>query len=79
MTGFDEHNTILLPPREPGGKLPPELTDHYEEQMKKLEEAERARREQEGGFFVPASFGHHFSADIRCHTEFIFGQFRLFA
>ena len=47
MKGYDEYNTVLLPPRDPGSKLPAELTDYYEEQMKKLEEAERLRREQQ--------------------------------
>ena len=47
MKGYDEYNTMLLPPRDPGTKLPGELTDYYEEQMKKLEEVERLRREQQ--------------------------------
>ncbi|KAK3085440.1 hypothetical protein FSP39_003318 [Pinctada imbricata] len=47
MKGYDEYNTILLPPRNPGEKLPPELVEFYDEQMKKLEESERARREAE--------------------------------
>ncbi|XP_046359897.2 hydrocephalus-inducing protein homolog isoform X3 [Haliotis rufescens] len=47
MKGYDEYNTILLPPRNPGDKLPSELLDHYDEQMKKLEEEERIKREAE--------------------------------
>ncbi|XP_052230840.1 hydrocephalus-inducing protein-like isoform X4 [Dreissena polymorpha] len=47
MKGYDEFNTILLPPRGASEKLPPELTEFYEEQMQKLEEAEKARREAE--------------------------------
>ncbi|XP_053402100.1 hydrocephalus-inducing protein homolog isoform X11 [Mercenaria mercenaria] len=47
MKGYDEYNTILLPPRPPGEKLPPELLEYYEEQMLKLEESEKARREAE--------------------------------
>ena len=47
MKGYDEYNTVLLPPRDPGVKLPGELTDYYEEQMKKLEEVEKARREEQ--------------------------------
>jgi hydrocephalus-inducing protein len=43
MKGYDEFNTILLPPRTSGEKLPQELLDYYEEQMKKLEEAESVR------------------------------------
>jgi hypothetical protein len=30
MKGYDEYNTILLPPRPPGEKLPPELLEFYE-------------------------------------------------
>ncbi|XP_071173399.1 hydrocephalus-inducing protein homolog isoform X10 [Mytilus edulis] len=45
MKGYDEYNTILLPPRNSGDRLPHELLDYYDEQMKKLEESERARKE----------------------------------
>ena len=44
MKGYDEYSTLLLPPRPPGDKLPKELLDYYDEQLKKLEEAENARR-----------------------------------
>ena len=44
MKGYDEMNTILLPPRNPGDKLPQELLDYYDEQMKRLEEQERLRK-----------------------------------
>nr|KAG5712964.1 hypothetical protein BaRGS_021758 [Batillaria attramentaria] len=47
MRGYDEYNTILLPPRPPGEKLPHELLDFYDEQMKKLEEEERAKEAEE--------------------------------
>jgi hydrocephalus-inducing protein len=30
MKGYDEYNTILLPPRAAGEKLPLELQDYYE-------------------------------------------------
>ena len=30
MKGYDEFNTILLPPRTAGDKLPPELIEYYE-------------------------------------------------
>ncbi|XP_055892829.1 hydrocephalus-inducing protein homolog isoform X5 [Biomphalaria glabrata] len=42
MKGYDEYNTLLLPPRSVGGKLPQELLDYYEEQLKKAEEEEKA-------------------------------------
>lgn len=47
MKGYDEYQTILLPPRGHGEKLPPELLDYYEEQIRKMEDAEKARREAE--------------------------------
>ncbi|CAD5117498.1 DgyrCDS6267 [Dimorphilus gyrociliatus] len=43
--GYDEYETILLPPREHGEKLPLELTEYYDNQMKKLEEADKARKD----------------------------------
>jgi len=30
MKGYDEYNTILLPPRNPGDRLPTELLDYFE-------------------------------------------------
>ena len=30
MKGYDEYNTILLPPRNPGDRLPHELLDYFE-------------------------------------------------
>ena len=29
MVGYDEQNTILLPPRVPGSQLPKQLLEHY--------------------------------------------------
>ena len=40
MRGYDEFNTILLPPRSPGEELPKELFDAYNEMRQKKEEAE---------------------------------------
>ena len=45
MKGYDEHGTILLPPRIPGEKLPSELVEHYEELKKTAEEEEKAKAE----------------------------------
>lgn len=45
MKGYDEYNTILLPPRQPGEKLPKEVTDSFEEQQRKKEEEEKAQAE----------------------------------
>ncbi len=33
MKGYDEYNTILLPPRAPSDKLPFELTEYYDGMM----------------------------------------------
>lgn len=30
LKGYDEYNTILLPPRAPGDPLPKQLLEHYE-------------------------------------------------
>lgn len=46
MKGYDEYNTILLPPRATAEKLPPELLEYYEEQVRKIEEEQKARREE---------------------------------
>ncbi|KAH9493176.1 hypothetical protein Btru_021958, partial [Bulinus truncatus] len=46
MKGYDEYNTLLLPPRSVGGKLPHELLDYYEEQVKKAEEEEKAAAQE---------------------------------
>ncbi len=45
IRGYDEYNTILLPPRGINEKLPIELYDFYEEQIKKLEEEEKKQKE----------------------------------
>ncbi|XP_062997557.1 hydrocephalus-inducing protein homolog [Elgaria multicarinata webbii] len=34
LKGYDTHNILLLPPRIPGEKLPPEVLEYYEEQKK---------------------------------------------
>jgi len=43
VKGYDEYNTILLPPRPPGEKLPKEVTESYLEQQSKKEEEEKAQ------------------------------------
>lgn len=45
MKGYDEYNTILLPPRQPGEKLPQEVTDAYDEQQRKKEAEEKEKAE----------------------------------
>ncbi|XP_078688637.1 hydrocephalus-inducing protein-like [Branchiostoma floridae x Branchiostoma belcheri] len=41
MKGYDEQNTLLLPPRSPGEGLPFELQDFYQEYKKKEEETQQ--------------------------------------
>ena len=53
MKGYDEYNTILLPPRQPGDKLPQEITDAYNEQQRKKEAEEKERAVEEGVEGVP--------------------------
>ncbi|EDV21657.1 uncharacterized protein TRIADDRAFT_30117, partial [Trichoplax adhaerens] len=48
MKGYDEYNTLLLPPRQPGDKLPDELIDAYHDAQKKKEE-EKARQSSKLG------------------------------
>ncbi|KAM3920677.1 hydrocephalus-inducing protein homolog [Leptodactylus fuscus] len=41
LKGYDAENTLLLPPRSPGEKLPPEILDYYEEKRRLQEEKEK--------------------------------------
>ncbi|XP_064239335.1 hydrocephalus-inducing protein homolog [Aotus nancymaae] len=43
MKGYDSYNTLLLPPRNPGEKLPPELYEYFKEMKKSKEEQIRAK------------------------------------
>ncbi|XP_059507551.1 hydrocephalus-inducing protein homolog [Stegostoma tigrinum] len=43
MKGYSSDNTLLLPPRQPGNKLPFELLDYYKEQSLTQEEQEQAK------------------------------------
>ena len=45
MKGYDEYNTILLPPRQPGEKLPQEVTDAFNEQQRQKEAADKEKAE----------------------------------
>ena len=51
MKGYDEYNTILLPPREAGSDLPKELIEAYKEMSKKRGEklSQTQIVEDEGG------------------------------
>ncbi|KAM6177458.1 hydrocephalus-inducing protein homolog [Erethizon dorsatum] len=43
LKGYDSHNTLLLPPRPPGEKLPPELYEYFKEMRKSKEEQMKAK------------------------------------
>ncbi|XP_074864560.1 hydrocephalus-inducing protein homolog isoform X2 [Carettochelys insculpta] len=43
MKGYDSHNILLLPPRIPGEKLPPELLEYYKDQKRILDEQTKAK------------------------------------
>ena len=45
IRGYDEYNTILLPPRNPNEKLPNELYEYFEDQLKKLDEEEKKQKQ----------------------------------
>lgn len=45
MKGYDEYNTILLPPRQPGEKLPQEVIDAFNEQQRKKEAEDKEKAE----------------------------------
>ena len=46
MKGYDEYNTILLPPRQPGDTLPQELLDAYAVLQKKKDEEKSQKQQQ---------------------------------
>ncbi|XP_052022456.1 hydrocephalus-inducing protein homolog [Apodemus sylvaticus] len=43
LKGYDSYNTLLLPPRNPGEKLPQEVYDYFKEMKKSKEEYMKAR------------------------------------
>ncbi|KAG8523663.1 Hydrocephalus-inducing protein, partial [Galemys pyrenaicus] len=43
LKGYDSYNTLLLPPRQPGEKLPPELYEHFKEMKRCKEEQMKAK------------------------------------
>uniref|UniRef100_A0A803TEP1 HYDIN axonemal central pair apparatus protein n=1 Tax=Anolis carolinensis TaxID=28377 RepID=A0A803TEP1_ANOCA len=47
LKGYDSHHVLLLPPRIPGEKLPPEVLEFYEEQKKIQGDQEAANLDQE--------------------------------
>lgn len=51
MKGYDEYNTILLPPRKAGDQLPSEISGHYYEQEKMKEQNEKKKAETAAKIF----------------------------
>ncbi|NWY49823.1 HYDIN protein, partial [Chionis minor] len=43
LKDYDCHNTLLLPPRAPGEKLPPEILEYYEDQKKLQDEQAKSK------------------------------------
>lgn len=43
LKGYDSYNTLLLPPRDPGEKLPQEVYDYFKEVKKSKEEHTKAK------------------------------------
>jgi hydrocephalus-inducing protein len=43
LKGYDSYNTLLLPPRTPGEKLPPEVYEYFKEINKSKEEQMKAK------------------------------------
>ena len=43
LKGYDSYNTLLLPPRNPGEKLPQEVYDYFKEMKKSKEEYMKAK------------------------------------
>ncbi|XP_027261798.1 hydrocephalus-inducing protein homolog isoform X2 [Cricetulus griseus] len=43
LKGYDSYNTLLLPPRNPGDKLPQEIYDYFKEMKKSKEEQMKAK------------------------------------
>ncbi|XP_048648423.1 hydrocephalus-inducing protein homolog isoform X1 [Marmota marmota marmota] len=47
LKGYDSYNTLLLPPRSPGEKLPPELYEYFKEVKKSKEEQLKAQENED--------------------------------
>ncbi|KFV73572.1 Hydrocephalus-inducing protein, partial [Struthio camelus australis] len=43
LKDYDCHNTLLLPPRAPGEKLPPEVLEYYEDQKRQQDEQAKSK------------------------------------
>ncbi|XP_075621905.1 hydrocephalus-inducing protein homolog [Balearica regulorum gibbericeps] len=49
LKDYDGHNILLLPPRAPGEKLPPELLEYYQDQKRLQDEQTKSKPGEAGG------------------------------
>ncbi|NXJ80823.1 HYDIN protein, partial [Trogon melanurus] len=49
LKDYDCHNTLLLPPRAPGEKLPPELLEYYQDQKRLQDEQAKSKTGESAG------------------------------
>ncbi|NWU95982.1 HYDIN protein, partial [Upupa epops] len=49
LKDYDDHNTLLLPPRVPGGKLPPEVLEFYQDQKRLQDEQAKSMTGEAAG------------------------------
>ncbi|NXU58594.1 HYDIN protein, partial [Turnix velox] len=49
LKDYDFHNTLLLPPRAPGEKLPPEILEYYQDQKRLQDEQAKSKTEEPAG------------------------------
>uniref|UniRef100_A0A7M4E0K5 HYDIN axonemal central pair apparatus protein n=1 Tax=Crocodylus porosus TaxID=8502 RepID=A0A7M4E0K5_CROPO len=66
LKGYDSHNILLLPPRIPGEKLPPEVLECYNEQKKIQDEQAKTKmveavKQENGEDFQPRGKGSFFA------------------
>ncbi|KGL84882.1 Hydrocephalus-inducing protein, partial [Tinamus guttatus] len=59
LKDYDSNNTLLLPPRSPGEKLPPEVLEYYEDQKRLQDEQAKSQPAE------PAGHENEVSEDIR--------------
>ena len=69
MKGYDECNTILLPPRKAGDQLPIELSQHFFQQEKAKEESEKKRVETAAKLFDEQLKSSHMDMETSPHSE----------
>lgn len=49
LKDYNCHNTLLLPPRAPGEKLPPEVLEYYQDQKRLQDEQGKPKPEEPAG------------------------------